>query len=237
MSRGIWIGIVSLALVIIGVFAVFLSADHVTSGHYGLLMLALIVVAIMLGFPTAFTLMGLGMIFGFIAYQISNPGEPWRQNQIFSLIVQRTFGVMNNDVLISVPLFIFMGYIIERANLIDKLFRSVQLAMKNTPAALAVATIILRYFRHGNWHRRRNGYVDGLARAARDVARRIRREALRRCDYRRRLSRYFDSAIGNVDSVRGDRRRIGAQALRGRFLSGLDVDCAVHHLRDGARDD
>jgi tripartite ATP-independent transporter DctM subunit len=142
MTKGIWIGIVSLALVIIGVFAVFLSADHVTSGHYGLLMLALIVVAIMLGFPTAFTLMGLGMIFGFIAYQISNPDEPWRQNQIFSLIVQRTFGVMNNDVLISVPLFIFMGYIIERANLIDKLFRSVQLAMKNTPAALAVATIV-----------------------------------------------------------------------------------------------
>ena len=142
MNKQMSIGVISLTVVVVLIFGVFLSAEPITSGHYGLLMLGLIVAAIMLGFPTAFTLMGLGMIFGFIAYQLSNPGEPWRDNQIFDLAVQRTFGVMTNDVLISVPLFIFMGYVIERANIIDKLFHSVQLAMKGTPAALAVATIV-----------------------------------------------------------------------------------------------
>ncbi len=142
MNKQMSVGLISLGVVILIVFGVFLSAEQITAGHYGLLMLALIVVAIMLGFPTAFTLMGLGMIFGFIAYQLENPGEPWSQNQIFTLAVQRTYGVMTNDVLISVPLFIFMGYIIERASIIDKLFHSVQLAMKGTPAALAVATIV-----------------------------------------------------------------------------------------------
>ncbi|MBS0659312.1 MAG: TRAP transporter large permease subunit [Verrucomicrobia bacterium] len=110
------------------------------NGHFGLLMLALIVVAIMLGFPTAFTLMGLGMIFGFYAYY--TPGQEVFKNPIFDLMVQKTWGVMTNDVLISVPLFVFMGYIVERSNIIDKLFRSVQLAMGNIPASLCVATIV-----------------------------------------------------------------------------------------------
>jgi tripartite ATP-independent transporter DctM subunit len=103
-------------------------------------MLGLIVVAIMLGFPTAFTLMGLGMIFGFYAFY--KPGQPIFENSILDLMVQRTYGVMTNDVLISIPLFVFMGYIIERANIIDKLFRSMQLAMKHVPGSLAVATIV-----------------------------------------------------------------------------------------------
>jgi tripartite ATP-independent transporter DctM subunit len=139
---GMKVGIISLVIVIGLIFGVFLSADAITPGHYGLLMLALIVVAIMLGFPTAFTLMGLGMIFGFTSYQLSNPGEPWADNQVFNLFVQRTFGVMTNDVLISVPLFIFMGYIIERANVIDRLFRSLQVAMAWVPGSLAVATVM-----------------------------------------------------------------------------------------------
>ena len=78
----------------------------------GLTMLGLIVVAIMMGFPTAFTLMGMGMLFGFLAFY--NPDVHWWQNQIFDLMVQRTYGAMNNDTLISIPLFVFMGYVIER---------------------------------------------------------------------------------------------------------------------------
>jgi TRAP-type mannitol/chloroaromatic compound transport system permease large subunit len=110
----------------------------------GLMMLGLIVVAIMMGFPTAFTLMGLGMIFGFLAFWA--PGQHWYDNQIFDLIVQRTYGVMTNDTLLSVPLFVFMGYIMERAALVDRMFHSVQLAFRRVPASLAVTTLIVSAF-------------------------------------------------------------------------------------------
>ena len=102
----------------------------------GLTMLGLIVVAIMMGFPTAFTLMGLGMIFGYIAFWA--PGQHWYDNRIFDLIVQRTYGVMTNDTLLSIPLFVYMGYIMERAALIDQMFHSVQVAFRRVPASLAV---------------------------------------------------------------------------------------------------
>src|SRR5436853_434618 len=92
----------------------------------GLSMLGLIVVVIMLGFPTAFTLMGLGMFFGFIAFY--NPSEHWLDNKIFDLMVQRAFGAMTNETLLSIPLFVLMGYVMERGALVDKMFHSVQLA-------------------------------------------------------------------------------------------------------------
>ena len=60
---------------------------------------------------------------------------------IFNLFVQRTYAVMTNEVLIAVPLFVFMGYIVERANILDRLFHALQLALGNIPAALAVATL------------------------------------------------------------------------------------------------
>jgi TRAP-type mannitol/chloroaromatic compound transport system permease large subunit len=107
-------------------------------------MLCLIVVAIMMGFPTAFTLMGLGMIFGFLAFL--NPAMPWYDNHIFDLIVQRTYGVMTNDTLLSIPLFVFMGYIMERAALVDRMFHSVQLAFRRVPASLAVTTLLVCAF-------------------------------------------------------------------------------------------
>ena len=110
----------------------------------GLLMLVLIVVVIMMGFPTAFTLMGLGILFGFVAYFKS--GQAWSDNLIFDLMVQRTYGAMTNDVLISIPLFVLMGYVMERGALVDKMFYSVQLAFRNVPAALAVATLIVCTF-------------------------------------------------------------------------------------------
>jgi len=112
--------------------------------YLGLAMLGLIVAAIMMGFPTAFTLMGMGMGFGFVAFW--DPAEHWWQNRIFDLMVQRTFGAMNNDTLISIPLFVFMGYLIERAALVDKMFRSVQLAFRRLPASLAVTTLLVCAF-------------------------------------------------------------------------------------------
>ena len=110
----------------------------------GLLMLGLIVVAIMMGYPTAFTLMGLGMVFGFVAFY--DPSQAWVHNRIFDLIAQRTYGVMTNDTLLSVPLFVFMGYVMERAALVDRMFHSVQLAFRRVPASLAVTTLLVCAF-------------------------------------------------------------------------------------------
>jgi TRAP-type mannitol/chloroaromatic compound transport system permease large subunit len=110
----------------------------------GLLMLGLIVVVIILGFPTAFTLMGLGMFFGYIAFY--DPTQAFTENRVFELMVQRTYGAMTNDVLISIPLFVLMGYVMERGALVDKMFYSIQLAFRRVPASLAVATLIVCTF-------------------------------------------------------------------------------------------
>ena len=110
----------------------------------GLLMLCLIVVVIMMGFPTAFTLMGLGMFFGYIAFYV--PHQLFTENRVFDLMVQRAYGAMTNDVLISIPLFVLMGYVMERGALVDKMFYSIQLAFRNVPASLAVATLIVCTF-------------------------------------------------------------------------------------------
>jgi TRAP-type mannitol/chloroaromatic compound transport system permease large subunit len=110
----------------------------------GLLMLTLIVIVIMMGFPTAFTLMGLGMFFGYIAFH--DPSHAVLDNKVFDLMVQRTYGAMTNDVLISIPLFVLMGYVMERGALVDKMFYSIQLAFRRVPASLAVATLIVCTF-------------------------------------------------------------------------------------------
>jgi TRAP-type mannitol/chloroaromatic compound transport system permease large subunit len=107
-------------------------------------MLALIVIVIMMGFPTAFTLMGLGMMFGYVAFY--DPAHSWTDNRVFDLMVERTYGAMNNDVLISIPLFVLMGYVMERGALVDKMFYSIQLAFRRVPASLAVATLIVCTF-------------------------------------------------------------------------------------------
>jgi tripartite ATP-independent transporter DctM subunit len=105
----------------------------VTDPQLGVLMLLLFVGAILLGFPIAFTLMALGVGFGYLAYD--------NIDTVANLLVQRTYSVMTNDVLISVPLFVFMGYVIERANILDRLFRSIQLAAGAVPGSLAIATL------------------------------------------------------------------------------------------------
>ena len=140
MRKEVWFGLSIMAAVVLAAFILLPPVAQMTNGHLGLLMLALVVVAIMLGFPTAFTLMGMGMLFAWIAYRSSNPALAVEQT--LDLMVQRTYSVMSNDVLISIPLFVFMGYLIERANLIEKLFKSMHLATARVPGSLAVATII-----------------------------------------------------------------------------------------------
>jgi TRAP-type mannitol/chloroaromatic compound transport system permease large subunit len=134
IRKELWFGFTLMALIIAGTAFMLLSAPKITNGHLGLMMLSLVVVAIMLGFPTAFTLMGMGMIFTWIAYEENT-------TKTLTLMVQSAFKVMGNDVLISIPLFVFMGYLVERANLIEKLFRSLHLAMARVPGSLAVATL------------------------------------------------------------------------------------------------
>ena len=147
IKRELWFGFTLMAI-ILTVVVIYTPWSNFADGHLsrddlgalGLLMLALIVVAIMLGFPTAFTLMGMGMFFGWLAYRTVNPEIATRQ--ILDLMVQRAYSVMSNDVLIAIPLFVFMGYLVERANLIDKLFKSLHLSLARVPGALAVATIV-----------------------------------------------------------------------------------------------
>src|SRR5919109_54523 len=111
-----------------------------TDPQVGMLMLGLFIFIIMLGFPIAFTLMAMGVGFGFYAYYTA--GQDFFENRVFTLLVQKTFEVTSSDVLVAVPLFLFMGYLVERSNILDRLFYSLQLSMKNVPGALAVATLI-----------------------------------------------------------------------------------------------
>jgi tripartite ATP-independent transporter DctM subunit len=103
-----------------------------TNPEIGVAMLLFFIVIIMLGFPIAFTLVAMGVFFGFYAMG----------DHIFQLLVQNTFDIMSNDVLVAVPLFLFMGYIVERANIIDRLFYSIQLAARHVPGSMAVAALI-----------------------------------------------------------------------------------------------
>jgi tripartite ATP-independent transporter DctM subunit len=113
-----------------------------TDPQIGILMLGLFIMIVMLGFPIAFTLMAMGVGFGYYAYATPDQLSHIFDNRIFTLLVQKTFEVMSSDVLTAVPLFLFMGYMVERSNILDRLFHSVQIAAKNIPGSLAVATLI-----------------------------------------------------------------------------------------------
>jgi TRAP-type mannitol/chloroaromatic compound transport system permease large subunit len=113
VRKEVWFGLTIMAVVVLGIFWILPAPAQMTNGHLGLLMLALIVVAIMLGFPTAFTLMGMGVIFAWLAYRSQNP--ELAVGQTLDLMVQRAYSVMSNDVLISIPLFVFMWAISSSA--------------------------------------------------------------------------------------------------------------------------
>ena len=134
-----------------------------TDPQVALLMLGLFVFIIFLGFPIAFTLMAMGIGFGYYAYY--EPSRMWRafnrldenagwwdsislwvegffNNRIFDLFVNQTYSVMANDVLTAIPLFLFMGYIVERANIVDRLFSTLNVASRNLPGSMGVAALI-----------------------------------------------------------------------------------------------
>ncbi|GAB4554378.1 MAG: TRAP transporter large permease subunit [Rhizobacter sp.] len=142
IRKELWFGFTLMALIVAGVLGMLVSVQEITNGHIGLVMLALVVVAIMLGFPTAFTLMGMGMLFAYFAYHSGGQTAGGAMRQTLDLMVQRAYSVMASDVLIAIPLFVFMGYLVERANLISKLFTSLHLALARVPGSLAVATLV-----------------------------------------------------------------------------------------------
>jgi tripartite ATP-independent transporter DctM subunit len=135
----------------------------VTDPQIALLMLGVFILLVFLGFPIAFTLMALGIAFGYYAY--FDPARQWRgldrlddsaglwdsssawvegfyNNRIFDLFVNQTYTVMSNEVLTAVPLFLFMGYVVERANIVDKLFGTLAIATRNVPGSMGVAALI-----------------------------------------------------------------------------------------------
>ena len=112
-----------------------------TDPEVGIFMLGLFIFVVMLGFPIAFTLVAMGLGFGYFAYFDPERMVNVFDNRIFDLFVQNTFSVMSNDVLVAIPLFLFMGYVVERANIVNRLFFSIQLAARNLPGSMAVAAL------------------------------------------------------------------------------------------------
>ena len=110
-----------------------------TDPQVAIFMLGIFVLTILLGFPIFLTLMAMGLGFGFYAYY--TPGQEILDNQVFFLFSNQTYSVMANDVLTAVPLFLFMGYIVERANIVDRLFYSLQMAARHFPGSMAVAAL------------------------------------------------------------------------------------------------
>jgi tripartite ATP-independent transporter DctM subunit len=110
-----------------------------TDPQVALLMLGVLLFTILLGFPICFTLIAMGVGFGFYAYY--KPWVAFEDNNIFDLLVNQTYSVMSNDVLVAVPLFLFMGYILERANIVDRLFFTLNIAARYIPASMAVAAL------------------------------------------------------------------------------------------------
>ncbi|QDL91013.1 TRAP transporter large permease subunit [Paroceanicella profunda] len=134
-----------------------------TNPEIALMMLGLFILLVFLGFPIAFTLMAMGIGFGYYAYydagrmwrsfnRLTDDAGTWDQwslwlegfynNRIFDLFINQTYTVMSNEVLTAVPLFLFMGYIVERANIVDRLFTTLNIAAKNAPGSMGVAALI-----------------------------------------------------------------------------------------------
>lgn len=115
-----------------------------TNPEVAILMLCLFIVLVLLGFPIAFTLIAMGVAFGYYAYYqggLESFGD-FFNNNIFYLLNQNTYSVMENDILVAIPLFLFMGYVVERANIVDKLFYSFYMAARNLPGSLAIAALL-----------------------------------------------------------------------------------------------
>ena len=113
-----------------------------TDPQVAMLMMGSFIVSILLGFPICFTLIAMGTGFGYYAYATPDQMSHIFQNNIFDLLVNQTYSVMINDVLVAVPLFLFMGYIVERANIVERLFYALNIGARKVPGAMAVAALI-----------------------------------------------------------------------------------------------
>ncbi len=113
-----------------------------TDPQIAVMMLGIFILVILLGFPIAFTLMAMGVGFGYYAYYDPERMQTLFDNRIFDLFVNQTYSVMANDVLTAVPLFLFMGYIVERANIVDRLFHTLYIASRRLPGSMAVAALL-----------------------------------------------------------------------------------------------
>ena len=135
-----------------------------TDPQIAVMMLGIFILVIFLGFPIAFTLMAMGVMFGYYAYYDPERMQTIFDNRIFDLLVNQTYSVMANDVLTAIPLFLFMGYIVERANIVDRLFDALR-CRRAPPARFDGGRRArnLRDVRHRNRHHRRGGHADGAA--------------------------------------------------------------------------
>ena len=115
---------------------------NLTNPEIAIFMMGLFLFAVLLGFPIAFTLLAMGVGFGYFAYYDPVQMEHLFDNRIFKLFVQNTYSVMDNHVLTAVPLFLFMGYLVERAGIVAKLFFAIRLASHRLPASMAVAALV-----------------------------------------------------------------------------------------------
>ncbi|MEO0866143.1 MAG: TRAP transporter large permease subunit, partial [Pseudomonadota bacterium] len=115
-----------------------------TDPQVAILMLCLFIVLVLLGFPIAFTLIAMGVAFGYYAYYTTAPESiaDIFNNNIFYLLNQNTYSVMENDTLVAIPLFLFMGYVVERANIVNRLFFSLYQAAHNLPGSLGIAALM-----------------------------------------------------------------------------------------------
>ena len=119
--------------------------SRMTNPEVAILMLSIFIVVILLGFPVAFTLLAMGVGFGYYAYHEAGSVETIADalnNKIFYLLNQNTYSVMENDTLVAIPLFLFMGYVVERANIVNRLFYALQMAARNMPGSMAIAALI-----------------------------------------------------------------------------------------------
>ena len=181
-----------------------------TNPEVGVLMLGIFVVTIMLGFPIWITLMAMARVLRL----------PRDGSRIFDLLTQNIFSVLSNDVLTAVPLFLFMGYVVERANILNRLFYSIQIAAKNDPRIDGRGDAAhLRVLRDRHRHRRRRGDADGPARVSRHAEGRLRHQARGGRRLRGRVPRHHDPAEHPADRLRRDRRTVGRAALRRRIQS------------------
>ena len=200
-------------------------------------MLGIFVLTILLGFPICFTLMAMGVAFGFYAYYDAERMRSIFDNQIFDLLVNQTYSVMANDVLTAVPLFLFMGYIVERANIVNRLFSSLQIAARRMPGSMAIAALATcALFATATGIIGAVVTLMGPARVSRDAQGPLRHQLLRRGDLRGRMPRHPDPPEHHAHRLRRDLERLGGAALRGRDLPRLHAGGALHRLRHRARD-